>query len=69
MMEALHPFSSRRLAQRGFTLLEMVITIAIFAFIYVWVASFLGSALQGREQLKDSADEMERTQRDRKSVV
>ena len=63
MMGTLHPFSSRRLAQRGFTLLEMVITIAIFAFIYVWVASFLGSALQGREQLKDSADEMERTQR------
>ncbi|MCG8392704.1 MAG: type II secretion system minor pseudopilin GspJ [Pseudomonadales bacterium] len=47
----------------GFTLLEMVITIAIFAFIYVWVASFLGSALQGREQLTDSAATMERTQR------
>lgn len=48
---------------QGFTLLEMVITIAIFAFIYVWVASFLGSALQGREQLKEGAEIMERSQR------
>ena len=48
---------------RGFTLLEMVITIAIFAFIYVWAASFLGSALQGRDQLTASADIMERNQR------
>lgn len=47
----------------GFTLLEMIITIAIFAFIYVWAASFLGSALQGREQLAVSADTMERNQR------
>ncbi|PWG71573.1 type II secretion system protein GspJ, partial [Enterococcus hirae] len=36
---------------KGFTLLEMVVTIAIFAFIYVWAASFLSSALSGREQL------------------
>lgn len=47
----------------GFTLLEMVVTIAIFAFIYVWAASFLSSALRGREQLTESADEMERSQR------
>ncbi len=48
---------------RGFTLLEMVVTIAIFAFIYVWAASFLSSALNGREQLTESADKMERSQR------
>lgn len=48
---------------KGFTLLEMVVTIAIFAFIYVWVASFLGSALQGREQLNANAGIMERNQR------
>lgn len=48
---------------KGFTLLEMVVTIAIFAFIYVWVASFLGSALQGREQLNANASIMERNQR------
>ena len=55
MIEARH--------HRGFTLLEMVITIAIFAFIYVWAASFLSSALSGREQLTESADKMERSQR------
>lgn len=48
---------------RGFTLLEMVVTIAIFALIYVWVASFLSDALQGREQLKESAAELESSQR------
>lgn len=48
---------------QGFTLLEMVVTIAIFAFIYVWAASFLSSALSGREQLTESADKMERSQR------
>ena len=47
----------------GFTLLEMVVTIAIFAFIYVWAASFLSSALQGREQLNASAETMEQSQR------
>jgi general secretion pathway protein J len=52
-----------RAAIKGFTLLEMVVTIAIFAFIYVWVASFLGSALQGREQLNANASIMERNQR------
>lgn len=51
------------LRQRGFTLLEMVVTIAIFAFIYVWAASFLSSALNGREILTQSADAMERSQR------
>ena len=54
---------SQRGRTRGFTLLEMVVTIAIFAFIYVWVASFLGTALQGREQLNANAGIMERNQR------
>ncbi|WP_300470856.1 prepilin-type N-terminal cleavage/methylation domain-containing protein, partial [uncultured Alcanivorax sp.] len=54
---------SQRGRTRGFTLLEMVVTIAIFAFIYVWVASFLGTALQGREQLNANASIMERNQR------
>lgn len=54
---------TERAAIKGFTLLEMVVTIAIFAFIYVWVASFLGSALQGREQLNANASIMERNQR------
>ncbi|MED5238335.1 MAG: type II secretion system minor pseudopilin GspJ [Pseudomonadota bacterium] len=47
----------------GFTLLEMLVTIAIFAFIYVWASSFLSSALSGREQLTERADKMERSQR------
>lgn len=53
----------RKHKQRAFTLLEMLITIGIFAFIYIAVASFLSSSLQGREQLEQGATELERTQR------
>ncbi|EKF73590.1 general secretion pathway protein GspJ [Alcanivorax hongdengensis A-11-3] len=48
---------------RGFTLLEMVITIAIFAIIYIAVATFLSDALRGREQLTESAEKLEDSQR------
>ncbi|MDX1804447.1 MAG: type II secretion system minor pseudopilin GspJ [Alcanivorax sp.] len=49
--------------QYGFTLLEMVVTIAIFALIYVWVATYLGDALKAREQLNVSASALEQEQR------
>ena len=49
--------------ERGFTLLEMVVTIAIFALIYVWVATYLSDALKAREQLNISASALEQEQR------
>lgn len=53
----------KRTTQHGFTLLEMVVTIGIFALMYVWVASFLGSVLDGRDTLNKGAQELENSQR------
>lgn len=48
---------------RGFTLLEVLITIAIFAMMYVLAVEFLNRALANREMLSEGATELEDAQR------
>ena len=54
-------YSRRR--QPGFTLLEMLITIAIFALMYVVAVEFLSSAMNNRDTLSEGAAELEDAQR------
>mgnify|MGYP000753927870 CR=1 FL=1 len=49
--------------QSGFTLLEMLITIAIFALMYVVAVEFLSSAMNNRDTLSEGATELEDAQR------
>ncbi|AFT70490.1 General secretion pathway protein J [Alloalcanivorax dieselolei B5] len=49
--------------QRGFTLLEMLVVIGIFAMMYIVAVEFLSNALDSREQLAEGATEMENSQR------
>lgn len=48
---------------RGFTLLEMLLTIAIFAMMYVLAVEFLNRALANRDLLSEGATELEDMQR------
>ncbi|MFP1684457.1 type II secretion system minor pseudopilin GspJ [Alloalcanivorax sp. C16-1] len=53
----------RRSTERGFTLLEVLITVAIFAMIYVLAVEFLNRALANRDMLSEGATELEDMQR------
>ena len=48
---------------RGFTLLEVLVTIAIFAMMYVLAVEFLNRALANRDMLSEGATELEGAQR------
>ncbi|HCE38592.1 MAG TPA: type II secretion system protein GspJ, partial [Alcanivorax sp.] len=48
---------------RGFTLLEVLVTIAIFAMMYVLAVEFLNRALANRDMLSEGATELENAQR------
>lgn len=52
-----------RHAQRGLTLLEVLVSIAIFAGMYIAAQIFFNTALDGRENLERNATELEATQR------
>ena len=52
-----------RARQPGFTLLEMLITIAIFALMYVVAVEFLSSTMNNRDTLSEGATELEDAQR------
>lgn len=49
--------------QRGFTLLEVLVTVAIFAMMYLLAVEFLNGAMRTREQLNAGARQLEQTQR------
>lgn len=49
--------------QRGFTLLEVLVTVAIFAMMYLLAVEFLNGAMSTREQLNKGAVQLEQTQR------
>lgn len=49
--------------QRGFTLLEVLVTVAIFALMYVLAVQFVSGAMHTREELNDGVARMENTQR------
>ena len=52
-----------RARQPGFTLLEMLFTIVIFALMYVVAVEFLSSAMNNRDTLSEGATELEDAQR------
>ncbi len=49
--------------QRGFTLLEVLVTVAIFAMMYVLAVQFVDGALRTRDILNQGAGQMEQVQR------
>lgn len=54
-------FEARK--QRGFTLLELVVAIAIFAAMYIMAQQFLSAALRNRATIERHADALETAQR------
>lgn len=57
------PTSKRNGAQRGFTLLEVLAAIAIFALMYVMAQQFFGRLIDARDRLDTKALELEQQQR------
>lgn len=53
----------RRYSQSGFTLLEVVVAMAIFAAMYVMAQQFFNAALRSRDILNQHAQTLEKTQR------
>lgn len=49
--------------QRGFTLLEVLVTVAIFAMLYMVAVQFISGALESRDQLSEGATQLEDAQR------
>lgn len=49
--------------QRGFTLLEVLVTVAIFALMYVLAVEFVDGAMDTREDLNKGAKQLEESQR------
>lgn len=53
----------RRYRQSGFTLLEVIVAMAIFAAMYVIAQQFFNAALRNRDVLQEHAQTLEKTQR------